>query len=283
VFLLQSYTHVEKGSLSHGMIDWWWAYLAVGAFVGFFSGMLGIGGGSAMVPVLAFIFAAKGFPPAHVVHIALGTGVASMLFSAAASVRSHHVRKSVNWHAVRVLSAGVLIGTLGGSLLAGRLDARLLSIAFTAVIFYAATQMLRPHTPRPSGTLPSAAVTSAFGATVGFVSALSATGGAAIVVPFLVKRNIAVHEAIGTAAAIGGSIAVAATVGYVIGGWNTPDLPRYSLGYVYLPALAGVVVASVATAPVGASIAHRMPGRTLRKIFAAVLFALGTGMLVKFL
>jgi uncharacterized membrane protein YfcA len=264
------------------MTEWWWAYLALGAFVGFFSGLLGIGGGSATVPVLAFVFAAKGFPPTHVVHIALGTGLASILFSSAASVRSHHLRNAVNWHVLRVMSPGILGGTFAGALVAGYLNVRLLSLAFTALIFYYASQMLRSDPPRPTGTLPSAPAMSAFGAGLGFVSSLSATGGASIVVPFLVKRNIAIHHAIGTAAAIGWPIAAAGTAGYVIGGWRTPGLPPYSLGYVYLPALVGVVVASVALAPLGAAIAHRTPGKTLKKVFALVLFALATIMLVKF-
>jgi uncharacterized membrane protein YfcA len=263
-------------------MDWWWAYLAVGAFVGFFSGLLGIGGGSATVPVLAFIFAAKGFPADHVVHMALGTAVAAMLFSAASSVRSHHLRNSVNWRVVRAMVAGVLIGTLAGALVAGLLDARLLSIAFTAVIFYAASQMIRPYVARPTGNLPSPAAMSTFGAVLGFISSLSATGGASIVVPYLVKRNVSVHEGIGSAAAIGGAIAAAGAIGYAISGWNAPALPRYSLGYVYLPALGAVVIASVATAPLGASIAHRTPGPTLRKIFAVFLLALASGMLVNF-
>jgi uncharacterized membrane protein YfcA len=263
-------------------MEWWWAYLAVGAFVGFFSGLLGIGGGSATVPVLAFIFAAKGFPADHVVHMALGTAVAAMLFSAASSVRSHHLRSSVNWHVVRVMVSGVAAGTLAGALLAGQLDARLLSIAFTAVIVYAATQMIRPHVPQPTGVLPSVAAMSTFGAVVGFVSSLSATGGAAIVVPYLAKRGTAIHEGIGSAAAIGGAIAAAGAVGYAISGWNAPGLPPYSVGYVYLPALAAVVIASVATAPLGAAVAHRTPGPTLRKVFAVFLLALATGMLVKF-
>jgi uncharacterized membrane protein YfcA len=264
------------------MFDWWWAYLGVGAFVGFFSGLLGIGGGSATVPVLAFIFAAKAFPTDHVVHMALGTAVAAMLFSSASSVRSHHSRNAVNWRVVRVMVAGVLVGTLAGALLAGQLDARLLSIAFTAVIVYAAMQMIRPHVPQPTGVLPSAAAMSSFGAAVGFVSSLSATGGAAIVVPFLVKRRVAVHEAIGTAAAIGWPIAAAGAAGYAASGWNAAGLPPYSIGYVYLPALAAVVVASVTTAPLGAAVAHRTPGPRLRKIFAVFLVALAAGMLVKF-
>ena len=264
------------------MLDWWWAYLALGAFVGFFSGLLGIGGGSATVPVLAFVFAAKNFTPDHVVHLALGTGIASILFSSAASVRSHHSRQAVNWGVLRAMTPGILVGTLGGALLAGWLDVRLLSIAFTVLIFYFAWQMLRSHAPRPTGVLPSRGVMGAFGAAIGFISSLSATGGASIVVPFLVKRNIAIHEAIGTAAAVGWPIAAAGTAGYIIAGWRTPGLPGHSLGYVYFPALAGVVIASVLMAPVGAAIAHRTPGRTLKRVFACVLFALATTMLIKF-
>jgi uncharacterized membrane protein YfcA len=265
------------------MLDWWWAYLALGAFVGFFSGLLGIGGGSAMVPVLAFIFAAKGVAPEHTVHLALGTGITTMLFTSVVTVRSHHLRNAVNWRVLRKITAGLLVGTFGGALLAGKLDVRLLSIAFTLLIFYFASQMLRTQTPRPSGAVPAGGVMSAFGLFVGFISSLSATGGASLVVPFLVKRNIAIHEAIGTAAAVGWPIAAAGAAGYVIGGFNTPGLPQYSVGYVYLPALVGVVLASMLVAPVGASIAHRTPGRTLKRVFAVVLFALATTMLVKFI
>jgi uncharacterized membrane protein YfcA len=233
--------------------------------------------------VLAFVFAAKGFPQSHVVHLALGTGITSILFTSAASVRSHHLRNAVNWRVLRMMTAGIVVGTFTGALLAGTLDVRLLSIAFTVLIFYFATQMLITHAPKATGRLPSAPAMSAFGAGIGFISSLSATGGASIVVPFLVKRNIPIHEAIGTAAAIGWPIAAAGAAGYIIGGMQTTGLPQYSVGYVYLPALAGVVVASVLMAPVGAAIAHRTPGRTLRKVFAIVLFALATTMLLKFI
>jgi uncharacterized protein len=263
-------------------MDWWWAYLALGAFVGFFSGLLGIGGGSATVPVLAFVFAAKGFSPEHVVHLALGTGIASILFTSVASVRSHHVRNAVNWAVLRKMAAGVLIGTFAGALLAGHLDVRVLSIAFTALIYYFATQMLRAHAPQPSHVLPGPLALSTFGGVIGFVSSLSATGGASILVPFLVKRNVAIHEAIGTAAAVGWPIAAAGAAGYILGGTHVLGLPEYSVGYIYLPALAALVIASVLMAPVGASVAHRTSGTTLKKVFAVVLFALATSMLLKF-
>jgi len=154
---------------------------------------------------------------------------------------------------------------------------------FTLLIFYFAAQMLRTQGPRPSGTLPGTVAMSSFGLFIGFISSLSATGGASLVVPFLVKRNIPIHEAIGTAAAVGWPIAAAGAAGYVIGGLNTPGLPQYSIGYVYLPALGGVVLSSMLVAPFGASVAHRTPGTTLKKVFAIVLLALGTTLLVKFL
>ena len=105
-------------------MDWWWAYPVLGAVVGLLSGLLGIGGGAAMVPVLAFIFKAVGFAPDHVVHLALGTSIASILFTSASSVRSHHLRRAVNWGAVRIIAPSVMAGTLGGALLAGYVDAR---------------------------------------------------------------------------------------------------------------------------------------------------------------
>src|SRR6185503_4676901 len=132
-------------------------------------------------------------------------------------------------------------------------------------------QMLRMQSPRPEGAVPGTAAMTSFGAFIGVISSLSATGGASLVVPFLVKRNVAIHQAIGTAAAVGWPIAAAGAAGYVIGGFHSASLPAYSLGYIYLPALGGVVVASVLVAPLGASLAHRTPGKTLKRIFAFVL------------
>jgi uncharacterized membrane protein YfcA len=197
-------------------------------------------------------------------------------------VRSHHLRNAVNWSVLRMMAPGVLGGTFAGALLAGSVDVRVLTLAFTALIFYFGFQMLRTQTARPERALPGFGIMSGFGAFIGFISSLSATGGASLVVPFLVKRNVVIHEAIGTAAAVGWPIAAAGAAGYIIGGWRAHALPEWSLGYVYVPALVGAAVASVAMAPVGAAIAHRTPGRTLKKIFAFVLFALAATMLVKF-
>jgi len=264
-------------------MDWWWAYLAVGVFVGFFSGLLGIGGGSAMVPLLAFIFAAKGFSAQYAVHLALGTCVAAMLFTAASSARSHHRHGAVNRRVLARMVPGVVVGTLAGAALASLLDARLLTIAFTLLIFYAATLMLIEVKVQPERELPGAARVSAMAAAIGLFSSLTATGGATMVVAYLVRRNMTIHEAIGTASAVSWSLALVGTIGYVAAGLPTPGLPEWSVGYVYLPALAWIVASSVLLAPVGAAVAHRTPGRTLRRSFAVVLYALAVGMLLRFL
>ncbi|MGV3628183.1 MAG: sulfite exporter TauE/SafE family protein, partial [Betaproteobacteria bacterium] len=262
------------------MFEWWWAYLALGAFVGFFAGLLGIGGGAAMVPVLAFVYAAKGFDAAQVVHLALGTSMATILFTSVSSVRAHHGHGAVNWQMVKRMAPGIVLGTFGGALLASVLDVRLLSVVFTLLIYYISAQMFFGKKPE-AGAMPITTTglnTSA--AFIGVISSLTATGGAALVVAWLVKRGIRVHEAIGTAAAIGWPLAAAGTAGYVITGLRQPALPDFSIGYVYLPGLAGIVVASMLLAPLGAKLAHRTPGALLKKIFAAVLFTLATKMLV---
>lgn len=264
------------------MTDWWWAYLALGAFVGFFSGLLGIGGGSAMVPVLAFIFAARQFAPDHVVHLALGTAITTIVFTSVSSVISHHRHKAVNWRNVLRIAPGIFAGTLGGALLAGYLDLRMLSMIFTALIYYLSAQMLfdrKPHASRASldwGGLWLAA------AGIGLVSSLTATGGAALVVAYLVKRNIRIHEAIGTAAAVGWPLAMAGAIGYILSGLRVHGLPEYSIGYIYLPALLGIALSSVIIAPIGARIAHRTPAKALKKIFAVLLFVLATSMFLRF-
>ena len=264
------------------MFEWWWAYLALGAFVGFFAGLLGIGGGAAMVPVLAFVFATKGFLPDHVVHLALGTAMSTILFTSVSSVRTHHGHGAVDWAAVKRMTPGIVLGTFGGALLASVLDLRLLSVVFTLLIYYISAQMFFGKKPKPGAGPPSTAAPNLAAGIIGVISSLTATGGGTLVVAYLVKRGTTIHQAIGTAAAIGWPLAAAGTAGFLVTGIGQPGLPPYSLGFVYLPALAGIVIASVSLAPLGASLAHRTPGALLKKIFAAVLFTLATKMLISF-
>ncbi|MGE5522749.1 MAG: sulfite exporter TauE/SafE family protein [Rhodospirillaceae bacterium] len=264
------------------MTEWWAVYLALGAFIGFFAGLLGIGGGFTMVPILAFVFAARGFPDEHVLHLALATGMATILFTSASSVRSHHKRGAVNWDIVKRLAPGVMLGTFVGALIVGHLDVKKLTVLFTAFVYYAATNMLLDRKPKATSTLPGAWGMSIAGAAIGALSSFAAIGGAVLTVPFLVKRNVSVHEAIASAAAVGWPLAFAGTVGFVLSGWGKPGLPDPSLGYIYLPALFFVIVPSMLMAPVGAAVAHRTSGARLRKIFALLLYVLATKMLLSF-
>jgi uncharacterized membrane protein YfcA len=262
--------------------EWWWVYLTLGAFVGFFAGMLGIGGGFTLVPVLALVFAARGFPAQHVVHLALGTAMATIIFTSASSVRSHQQRGAVNWDIVNRLAPGVMVGTFAGALVVGYLDAKLLSVLFTAFVYYAATRMLLDRAPLATSTLPGTIGMSLAGTLIGALSSFAALGGAVLTVPFLVKRNVSAHEAIASAAAVGWPLAFAGAIGFVLSGYGKPDLPEHSLGYVYLPALIFIVGTSMLTAPLGAAAAHRTSGGMLKTLFAILLYILATKMLLSF-
>lgn len=260
-------------------MDWWWAYLAIGLAVGFLAGLLGIGGGMVMVPMLVFVFTAKGFPVEHMMHLALATALATIAFTSLSSVRAHHRRGGVDWALARAMAPGILAGSLAAALAAGIIPTRPLAIFFAGFMFYAAAQMFVEIKPRAGRQLPGRAGLFAAGAGIGAISSVLAAGGAFLSIPFLAWCNLPLKRAIGTAAANGFPIAVAGTVGYVLQGSRVPGLPQWSLGYVYLPALLLIVAASMPMAPLGARLAHRLPVKRLRAVFALMLFALGLRML----
>lgn len=258
----------------------WAAYLALGLFAGFVAGLLGVGGGLIIVPVLTFIFAAQHFPDQYVIHLALGTSLASIIFTSISSLRAHHAHGAVNWKIWREVTPGIVSGTLLGSVLAAYLSAYFLKAFFAGFVFYAGTQMLLDIKPKPSRELPGLPGMFAAGNVIGAVSSLVGIGGGTLSVPFMTWCNIKLHQAIGTSAAIGLPIAVAGAVGYIANGLNVSGLPPHSLGFVYLPALAAIVAASVLTAPLGAKAAHRLPVAKLKRIFAILLYTLGIRMLI---
>ncbi len=258
---------------------WWLSYLVLGAFVGFFAGLLGVGGGGIMVPVLTSLFVAQGFPKESVVHLALGTSMAAIVLTSFASLRAHHRHGAVRWDVVRHITPGILLGTFAATFIASRVPSKPLAIFFACFMAYVSLQMLANIKPKPSRALPGPLGMSAVGMGIGGVSALVAIGGGSLSVPFMTWCNVKVHNAIGTSAAIGLPIALAGTVGYLVNGWGAGGMPPLSLGFVYLPALVLVSVVSMYMAPTGAKLAHRLPVATLKKIFAGVLLALCAKML----
>ncbi len=258
---------------------WSFAYLALGLFAGLFAGMLGIGGGLVMVPTLAMLFATQaGFPSKEVLHLALGTSMAAILFTALASLRTHHQHGAVLWKVVAQITPGILFGTVFGTLFASRVPAKPLALFFTLFVCVIAVQMFLNLKPKPSRELPGIVGVFATGTAIGTVSALVAIGGGSLTVPFLTWCNVRVQHAIGTSAAVGFPIAVGGSLGYIYNGWQHPELPEWSLGYIYLPALLCLVPASMLMAPVGARLAHRLPVATLKRLFAGVLIALAMKM-----
>ncbi|HUL92804.1 MAG TPA: sulfite exporter TauE/SafE family protein [Burkholderiales bacterium] len=263
-------------------MDWWLGYAAIGAAVGFFAGMLGIGGGAIMVPLLVMLFEAQGLPKAHILHLAVGTGMATILFTSVASVRAHAARGAIRWDVAGKITPGILLGGVFGSWIASFIPTAAFAAIFTAVIYIAATNMLLDRKPRPSRQPPGLAGMTAFGFVVSAVSAFTAIGGAFMTVPFMLWCNVPLLQAIGTAAAIGFPIALSGTVGFVATGLRETGLPPYSVGFVYLPALAGIVVLSMLMAPVGAAAAHRLPTLWLKRIFAVLFYVMATRMLLTF-
>jgi uncharacterized membrane protein YfcA len=261
------------------MNEWFLGYVVLGAVAGFFAGLLGVGGGAIMVPILAMMFAAQGFPEAHLMHLALGTSMATIVFTSISSFRAHHKHGAVIWSIVRAIAPGIVVGTLLAAQVAARVPTKPLAIFFAAFISYVAVQMILNIKPKPSRQLPGNLGMFGVGAVIGGISALVAIGGGSLSVPFMTWCNVKVHQAIGTSAAIGFPIALAGTIGYMISGYGAADLPSGSFGFIYLPALGATVVVSMLVAPFGAKVAHSLPVATIKKVFAGVLILLSAKML----
>jgi len=264
-------------------MDWWPIYLLTGLVVGFIAGMLGLGGGVVLVPLLVFLFSAQRFPAAHVLQLALGTSLASIVFTSLSGVRAHHRRGAVRWDIVRDAAPALVLGTLLGALVAGQLPSRYLAIVFVLFVTYAAAQMFSDSKPKPSRTLPKPPGLWAAAGSVGLISSLAGTGGGIVMIPLMTWCNVPLRNAIGTSSALLLPIAVAGALGYMWTGLGKDHLPAYSVGYVYLPALVGLVIGTLITVPWGARAAHHMPVWWLRKIFAVVAFALAAKMLLQLL
>lgn len=249
-------------------------YFTLGLAAGFMAGLLGVGGGLLMVPVLTWAYAEQGFAPQYNIHLALATSLAVIVPTALSSLRAHHAHGAVDWPAVRRIAPGIVLGTLAGSLAAAKLSDGGLKIFFTVFLFYAATQMLLGFKPPASRQMPGLAGMTFAGGVIGLVSSWVGIGGGTLSVPFLTWCNVGLRRAIGTSSAIGLPIALAGSVGYGVSGLAVSGLPPASVGFVYLPALAAIALGSWLTAPFGARATHRWPVQRVKKIFAGLLYLL---------
>lgn len=258
-------------------------YILLGAVVGFMAGLLGIGGGGIMVPMLTSIFLMQGIAVDKVVHLALGTSMASIIVTSIASLRAHNTKNAVLWPVVKRLAPGIVVGTLLATFIAAHLKGSVLATIFAVFMAYVSLQMFINKKPKPTRQIPGAATLFGIGSGIGGVSALVSIGGGSLTVPYLTWHNVDIKRAIGTSAAVGFPISVAGTLGYVINGWQ--QAPEHSLtyGFIYLPAVILISLVSFVTAPLGASLSHRLPVPTLKKVFALLLIGLSIKMLLSVL
>lgn len=260
-------------------IEWILAFLLLGSVVGFVAGLLGVGGGGIMVPLLTLIFLHQGIALDSVIHLALGTSMAAIIFTSISSLRAHQSHGAINWNIVKLMSFGVILGTFIGTFFASNLSSLYLAIFFTLFMAYVAIKLLikkQIHTEN-SQISKKNLFFSASG--IGAISALVSIGGGSLTVPYLVSKGINVKKAIGISAAIGLPISVTGTLGYLINGWNTNLGYDYTVGFIYLPAVFLISITSIFTAPYGAKLAQKLPVDVLKKVFALLLILLSVKML----
>ena len=260
-------------------MEWWIIYLLMGLFVGFFAGLLGIGGGLILVTLMVYLFTLQAFPADRLLHLALGTSITSIVFTSISSLRAHHKRGAVRWDILRAAVPGLVIGTLLGTVVADLLKSKYLAVFFVIFVYYSSVQMFANVKPKPTRQLPGKGGMAVVAVIVGLVSSLVGVGGGVMTIPLMSLCNVPMRQVIGTSAALGLPIAIAGALGFIAMGLGKDHLPALSLGYVYLPALVGIVIGTFVTVPWGAKMAHSMPVTRLQKIFAIILFILATRML----
>ncbi len=255
---------------------------ALGLCGGFLAGLLGIGGGMILVPFITYMLSHRGVSPDLAVKMAIATSMATIIFTSVSSVRAHHKKGAVRWDLVKGLAPGIVLGSMIGSLgIFALIKGSSLALLFAAFVGFSATQMFLDKKPAAARQMPGLAGQVGAGGVIGLISGLVGAGGGFISVPFMTWCNVAIHNAVATSAALGFPIALANVSGYILASVGMSDLPPYSFGYLWLPALGVIASCSVLMAPVGASAAHKLPVKKLKRVFASVLYALAFYMLYK--
>ncbi|KAA0876217.1 sulfite exporter TauE/SafE family protein [Nitrincola tapanii] len=247
-------------------------YLILGALAGIVAGLFGIGGGLLIVPVLIFSFELQGLSTAVLTHMAVATSLATIVVTSTSSILAHHKRGAVDWGLFRPMAAGLVLGAVLGVNTAVLLPGPVLQVLLGSFVLLVAVQMLFNLQPKQGAQAPKSAELVAAGGVIGWASSIFGIGGGTLSVPYLNWRNQAMRVAVATSAACGLPIAMMGATTNIWVGWGREGLPEWSLGYVYLPAFLGIVLASSFTAKLGARWAHTLPQAVLKRCFAIFLF-----------
>ncbi len=255
-------------------------YALGGIFAGLVGGLLGLGGGIIVVPLLHILFNLQQFPASSLMQVAVTTSLATVIVTSLAATRVHHNKGAVLWPLVASLAPGIVIGAGLGALLADALSSDVLRIAFGLFEILVAIQIALDFKPRASVSLPAAPGLALSGSGIGFLSTLLGIGGGTLTVPYLLFCRVAVHNAVAVSSACGLPIAVAGMTAMIISGLDNPQLPVHSVGYLYWPGALIIITMTIFFAPMGARLAHRLPVLTLKRCFSVVLFLVGLKMLL---
>jgi uncharacterized protein len=256
-------------------------YLLGGALAGLLAGLLGIGGGLVIVPFLAYILPQNGIAPDSVMRTAVATSLAVIIFTSLSSIRAHHRRGGVQWDLVKRLFPGIVSGALLGAIAANFIANQYLKWFFAIFVIYIAVKMvLQIKAETTTRTLANQKILTLSAASIAALCSLLGMGGGAFLVPYLRGRQVAMIHAVATSAVCGFPIALVGATTYIVSGWGQANGTTYSLGYVYLPALVCISLASVSFAPLGARLAHHLQPNLLQRIFAIFLFIIAADMLL---
>lgn len=256
------------------------AYLIAGIFAGITAGLFGVGGGLIIVPILVFVFQWQGVSPEVLTHLAIGTSLATIVFTSSSSVIKHNQKGSVLWSIFKPMSFGVIIGAVLGVFTVVQLEGELLKKMFGIFAILVAIKMMFKIKIDSRKPMPSKPVFMIAGVIIAWVSSIFGIGGGSLTVPFLSRFQIKMKQVVGTSAACGLPIAFFASLSNIIIGSGVSDRPEWSLGFVYLPALLGITLTSIYFARVGANLAHYLPGPLLNKLFSGFLMIVGIKFLI---
>ncbi len=255
-------------------------FLLTGAMVGLLAGLLGVGGGLLVVPILLYLLPQLGVDPSQVTHIAVATSLATIVFTSIASVKAHNRHGTVIWWVFRAMTPGIVLGGIIGSFAARFIESDNLKMVFGVFALLIAMQMIFKFRPAEKSREPGKLRLFFSGSIIGSFSTLVGIGGGSLTVPYLIFWKTNMARAVGTSSAIGLPLSISGTIGFIISGWGAPDLPNWSLGYVFLPAFLGIVMVSSFTAPIGARLASKISGKLLSRVFASFLIVVGLDILL---
>lgn len=251
----------------------------LGMAVGFMAGLLGIGGGLIIVPALVYMLPLFGVANELVMPMALATSLASIVATSSSAAIAHHKNGNINWTQAKPLMIAVSFGAIAGSFIADLLSTKALTTFFAGAVMMLALYMIVSIKVERSKPLPKPWKLNGIGLLIGGVASLMGISGGVMIVPTLSYFTVSIRHAIGVATACGLMVAFFGSLGFIITGLKQSQLPDYSIGYIYLPALLGIISTSFLFAPLGVKLATRLPVKTLKKLFAGFLIVVAIEML----